>query len=351
MEYKISKLQNDKKFDIDVIEIRNSNNFKIKFYTLGGYMHEVHIPYLNNEEKTEDVLLGYQKFEDLIEADGYFNSIIGRVCNRIRNSKFSLNNKDYKLFPNIPPHHLHGGKEGFNKKLWKVDEIKKENDSVKCILSYFSKDMEESYPGNLNCKTVYELNNNNEVIINFMAETDQDTIINLTNHNYWNFHGHADHYQNITDHFVKINSNSICETDEQSIPTGRLLNVKNTKFDLNSFFKINKTFLDSGGIDHNFSLIDSYDKNKIAIIYSSKTGMGAEYSTDQPGIQFYTGNMMKENYYGKYNKNYGLQFGMCLETQTFPDAINQQKFPSTILKTGEIYKRFTKIKLRNDFLN
>ena len=351
MEYKVSKLKNDKELDIDVIEITNSNNYKIKFYTIGGYMHEVHIPYLNDETKTEDVLLGYEKFEDLIKAEGYFNSIIGRVCNRIGNSKFNLNNKEYNLFSNTPPHHLHGGKEGFNKKIWKIDEIKKDNNSIKCILSYFSKDMEENYPGNLNCKTVYELNNNNEIVITFICESDQDTIINLTNHNYWNFHGHNSHYQNIADHFIKINSNSICETDENSIPTGNLLKVKNTKFDLNEFFKINKNFLDSGGIDHNFSLIDSDNKNKIAIIYSSKTGMGVEYTTDQPGIQFYTGNMMKDNYIGKYNKNYGVQFGMCLETQTFPDAINQFNFPSPILKNGEIYKRFTKIKLRNDFLN
>ena len=351
MEYKISKLKNNKEFDIDVIEIINSNNYKMKFYTLGGYMHEIHIPYLNDETKTEDVLLGYEKFEDLIKAEGYFNSIIGRVCNRIGNSKFNLNNKEYNLFSNNPPHHLHGGREGFNKKIWKIDEIKKDNNSIKCILSYFSKDMEENYPGNLNCKTVYELNNNNEIVITFICESDQDTIINLTNHNYWNFHGHNRHYQNIADHFVKINSNSICETDENSIPTGNLLKVKNTKFDLNEFFKINKNFLDSGGIDHNFSLIDSDNKNKIAIIYSSKTGMGVEYTTDQPGIQFYTGNMMNHNYIGKYNKNYGVQFGMCLETQTFPDAINQFNFPSPILKNGEIYKRFTKIKLRNDFLN
>ena len=351
MKYNISKLPNNYNLDIDIIEIENSNNYKIKFYTLGGYMHEVLIPNFHNPHYREDVLLGYDKFEDLLQADGYFNSIIGRVCNRIGNSKFILNQKEYNLFSNTPPNHLHGGKEGFNKKIWKIEEIKNEKNFTRCTLNYYSKDLEENYPGNLDCKTVYELNDDNEILINFIASADKDTIVNLTNHNYWNFHGHDNYYQNITDHFVKINSNSICETDDQSIPTGSLIEVKNTKFDLNKFFKIDKAFLDSGGIDHNYSLIKSDTIYPSATIYSSKTGMGVEYFTDQPGIQFYTGNMMKDKYNGKHNKAYGIQFGMCLETQIFPDAINHSSFPSPILKKGEIYKRSTRIKLRNDFLN
>ncbi len=350
MKYNISKLSNNYNLDIDIIEIENSNNYKIKFYTLGGYMHEVFIPYFHDSHQREDVLLGYDKFEDLLQADGYFNSIIGRVCNRIGNSKFILNQKEYNLFSNTPPHHLHGGKEGFNKKIWKIEEIKDEKNLTRCTLSYYSKDLEENYPGNLECKTVYELNDYNEILITFIASSDQDTIVNLTNHNYWNFHGHNNFYQNITDHYAKINSNSICETDENSIPTGHLLKVKDTKFDLNNFFKIDKNFLKNGGIDHNFSLIESNNEKPSASIFSSKTGMGVEYYTDQPGIQFYTGNMMKEKYNGKYKKNYGIQFGMCLETQIFPDAINQPNFPSIVLEKGNIYKAKTKIKLRNDFL-
>ena len=171
----------------------------------------------------------------------------------------------------------------------------------------------------------------------------------MTNHNYWNFHGHKDNYKNITDHVVRISSNQICETDESSIPTGKLLDVVNTKYDLNNSFEINNTFLKSGGIDHNYVLKNHSIDKSIASIYSKITGMGVEYSTDQPGIQFYTGNMMKESYNGKHDRNYGLQYGMCLETQIFPDAINQPNFPSTILKKGEKYTSNTKIKLRNDF--
>ncbi len=349
MEYKISKLSNDQNLDIHIIEIKNSNNYKIKFFTYGGYMHEVHIPSYSDPSQQEDVLLGYGSLKDIIDADGYFNSIIGRVCNRIGKSRFTLNNKEYQLYPNTQPDHLHGGKEGFNKKIWNLDNIKKEGNYVKCTLNYLSSHLEENYPGNLHCKTTYELNDNNEIIIIFEAFTDRDTIVNLTNHNYWNFHGHKDFYQNISDHYVRIDSNFICENDENSIPTGKILNVNNTKYDLTKHYLIQDSFLHAGGIDNNYSLVDNKNKRPVAQIYSNKTGMGVEYSTNQKGIQFYTGNMMNEKYNGKYNKHYGVQYGICLETQNFPDAINHSNFPSPILKVGETYKSFTKIKLRNDF--
>ena len=279
----------------------------------------------------------------------FIELFLGRVCNRIGQSKFTLNGQEYNLYSNTKPDHLHGGEIGFNKKIWRIADIKKTSESIKVELTYQSKHLEENYPGNLNCKTIYELNNNNEILISFNATTDQDTIVNMTNHNYWNFHGHKDNYKNITDHVVKISSNQICETDEGSIPTGKLFDVVNTKYDLNNSFEINNSFLENGGIDHNYVLKDHSIDKSIASIYSKITGMGVEYSTDQPGIQLYTGNMMKDSYDGKHNRNYGLQYGMCLETQIFPDAINQPNFPSTILKVGETYNSNTKIKLRNDF--
>ncbi len=350
MEYKISKFKNKYDLDIDIIEIENDNNYKIKFFTYGGYIHEVLIPNLTDTSINEDVILGYGSVDDVLEADGYFNSIIGRVCNRIRNSKFVLNNKEYKLFSNTPPDHLHGGKEGFNKKIWKLDEIIKEKNYIRCTLHYLSKNLEENYPGNLNCKTTYELNNKNEFLIIFEAYTDEDTIVNLTNHNYWNFHGHNNFYQNISDHYVKIDSNYVCENDQNSIPTGKILEVNGTKFDVTKLSLIDDNFLSNGGIDNNYSLLDKENDNPAAIIYSNKTGMGVEYYTNQPGIQLYTGNMMNKKYNGKYNKNYGFQYGICLEPQNFPDAINNLNFPSPILKKGESYKSSTKIKLRNDFI-
>ena len=335
--------------DIHSITIVNDNNFKITFYTYGGYIHEVHIPYHNQEDKTEDVLLGYGNINGVLESHGYFNTIVGRVANRIGSSKFSIDNNEYQLYSNVAPNHLHGGKVGFNKKIWKIENIEEQTDSIKCIMKYLSQDMEENYPGNLDCTVTYELNNNNELLIDFGATSDKDTIVNMTNHNYWNFHGHGDSYQNNEDHVVCIDSKSICETDEQSIPTGKILNVEESKFDLQKDFLINKDFLNSGGIDHNYVLEDQTMKESVAKIYSKKTGLGVEYFTNQNGIQFYTGNMMLDKYVGKYDKSYGFQYGMCLEPQHFPDAINHQNFPSPILRKNKNYLSKIKIKLRNDF--
>jgi aldose 1-epimerase len=335
--------------DIHSITIVNDNNFKITFYTFGGYIHEVHIPYHNQEEKTEDVLLGYGNIDGVLESHGYFNTIVGRVANRIGSSKFSIDNNEYQLYSNVAPNHLHGGKVGFNKKIWKIENIEEQTDSIKCIMKYLSQDMEENYPGNLDCTVTYELNNNNELLIDFGATSDKDTIVNMTNHNYWNFHGHGDSYQNNEDHVVCIDSKSICETDEQSIPTGKILNVEESKFDLQKDFLINKDFLSSGGIDHNYILEDQTMKESVAKIYSKKTRLGVEYFTNQNGIQFYTGNMMLDKYIGKYEKPYGFQYGMCLEPQHFPDAINHQNFPSPILRKNKNYLSKIKIKLRNDF--
>ena len=343
------KIENPAGLPIQSVEVVNDNNFSFKFYNYGGYIHEVNIPYLNNKNKTEDVLLGYGDLEGVLNSNGYFNAIVGRVANRIGGAQFSLDGRNYKLFSNTPPNHLHGGKTGFNKKIWKIDNIEEKENSTKCVLRYLSPDMEENYPGNLDCKVIYELNNDNELSIEFHASTDQDTIVNLTNHNYWNFHGHHKNYQNITNHKIKILSSIICETDSESIPTGNLQNVKETKFDLNNYFEINEEFLNHGGIDNNYSLLNHDQNNLCASVFSLMTKMGAEYYTNQPGIQFYTGNMMQEKYDGKYGKEYGVHYGMCLETQNFPDAINHTNFPSIILKKNEAYNSSTKIKLRNDF--
>jgi len=349
MKIQIDKVDNPSQLKIESFTIHNDNNFSLKFYTYGGYIHEVKIPLRNKEDKKEDVLLGYGNIEGVLESHGYFNSIIGRVANRINSSKFNLNNKQHKLFANDNKNSLHGGEVGFNKKVWKIKNIVETTSSIKCVMNYLSQNMEENYPGNLDCKVSYELNNRNELLIDFEAISDQDTIVNMTNHNYWNFHGHGVNYQNNEDHFVYINSKSICETDYQSIPTGKILNVNSTKFDLQKDFLVNKNFLNSGGIDHNYVLEDQSMDNVVARIYSKKTGLGVEYFTNQHGIQFYTGNNMLDKYIGKHNRSYGFQYGMCLEPQHFPDAINHSNFPSPILRKNKNYLSKIKIKLRNDF--
>ena len=349
MKLNLDKIQNSEDLNIETVEIYNDNNYSLKFYTYGGYIHEIKIPYLNEEDKREDVLLGYGDIQGVLQSNGYFNSIVGRNANRISNSEFKLNGKTFNLFANNSNNNLHGGKEGFNKKIWKIKNIEESSHSIKCTLNYFSKNMEEGFPGNLETNITYELNNQNEINITVDSISDEDTIVNITNHNYWNLHGHKDHYQNNIDHIVKINSKFICETDDQSIPTGKILQVKGTKYDLNSEFRINNEFLDGGGIDHNYVLHNQIFEESVAKIYSLKTRMGVEYYTNQKGIQFYTGNMILDKYLGKYNKSYGIQYGMCLEPQHYPDAINNSNFPTPILRKNKNYLSKIKIKLRNDF--
>ena len=335
--------------EINVVTFTNDNNFTISFYTFGGYINSVLIPYRDDYSKFEDVILGYENLEDCKSASSYFNAIIGRVGNRISNSEFVLNNYTYRLSNNDGNNHLHGGKEGFNKKIWKINNIEKNSDELICELSYISKNLEEGYPGNLTCTTTYKLNNENEFIIKYSAVSDSDTIVNMTNHNYWNFHGHGKYYQNISNHNVTLYSERVCLNDSNVIPTGKLVNVKNTHFDLLEEKNITQKFLNSGGIDNNYDVGGDFKIKKIAKVYSNLTRMGVTYFSDQPGIQFYTGNMMDDKYEGKNNRKYGLQYGLCLEPQFFPNAINQENFEKPILRTDEIYSSTILMKLENDF--
>ena len=332
------------------ITFTNNNNYSIIFYNFGGYIDQVLIPYCSDQSKTEDVLLGYKDLKGCKISSGYFNAIIGRVGNRIGNAKFDLNDIEFNLYKNTPPHHLHGGKEGFNKKIWNIEKIEENENFLQCTMSYLSPHLQENYPGNLECKVAYSLNNKNEFTICFEAISDQDTIVNITNHNYWNFHGHKNNYQNIVNHNVYIEADHICEIDESYIPTGKVVLVKDTKFDLNKTFHISQNFLDEGGIDHNYVLKNANLVKADGKIFSTLTGMGVEYFTDQPGMQFYTGNMMDEHYEGKYYKTYGKNHGMCFEPQIFPDAINHSNFPSPMLKAGDTYRSTIKMKFRNNFI-
>ena len=349
----ISKIDNK---EIYLFKIINDNNYSISFMNFGGYISEVLIPYKNNNEIFEDVILGYANPLDIIHDTTFFNVTAGRVCNRINNAEFTLNEKKYYLKKNHGLHHLHGGELGFNKKLWSIKDIKTNKEEVSVTMSYISFHLEENYPGNLKCETKYTFNNRNELIISYFTESDQDTIVNLTNHNYWNFHGHKDNYGNIENHQIEINSNLICELKKDLIPTGNFSSIENTKYDFNPKNNtkgkvIDKDLLNGGGIDINYIVNDKKEIKQVSKAWSNLTKMGVEYSTNQYGLQFYTGNSMYEKYNGKYNRNYGKNYGFCFEAQLFPDAINHKNFHSPILKVGEKYSSTTYIKLFNDFHN
>ena len=344
---KISNINNNQVFKIT---FTNENNYIVSFYNFGGYINNIFIPYKNNLDKHEDVLLGYKNFEDYIKDRSYLNCIVGRVCGRIAEAQFNLNNKTYKLFSNDGKHHLHGGKEGFNKKIWNIQNLEENKNLLKCDLTYRSLHLEEGYPGNLNCKASYILTNNNEFIIEFNVESDQDTLINLTNHNYWNFHGHDLYYQKILNHYIKINAQNYCETNSYLIPTGKMLDVKKTKYNFSQYKKIDNSTLENRGIDTCYS-INNYDGSvrEIALVYSDYTKMGLKLFSNQPGIHFYTGNMMEKRYNGKKDKSYGYQHALCLEPQLFPDAINHTNFESPILCKEDKYQSLIVMKLKNDF--
>ena len=331
------------------ITFKNDNNYEITFYNYGGYIHSIKIPFKDHPNRSEDVILGYGNLEDCIKAPDYFNSIIGRVGNRISNSKFKLNNNIYKLFNNDGENHLHGGEEGFNKKIWKINKINEIQNEISCELGYYSKNLEEGYPGNLDCTATYTLNSENEFIIKYSAVSDADTLVNLTNHNYWNFHGHGKYYSNISNHNVVIFSDSVCENNENLNPTGKLFKVTNTHFDLLKEKTITQEFLNLGGIDNNYDVGSDFKVKKIAKVYSNITRMGVTYFSNQPGVQFYTGNMMNDKYEGKENRKYGLQYGLCIEPQFFPDAINQDNFDSPIVRANQQYTSTIVMKLDNNF--
>ncbi|MAV82050.1 MAG: galactose mutarotase [Pelagibacteraceae bacterium] len=331
------------------ISLTNDNNFGLSFFNFGGYIDRIEIPYKNEPNKKEDVVLGYKNFDDYVNENSYFNCIIGRVSNRISNSSFFLNNEKHELFNNNNSNHIHGGREGFNKKVWDIVNIEKSSNEIICKLAYLSPDKEEGYPGNLNCEVDYILNNNNEIIIKFWAKTDLDTIVNLTNHNYWNFHGHGIHYNNIIGHKVQILSDQFLEIDDESIPTGNIIKTTNTKTDFKKFKTLQQNMLTEGGFDLCYIVEDNNMNKKVASVYSEITKMGVEIFTDQPSLQFYTGGNMNKIYNGKFNRNYGINYGICIEPQQYVNAINQEKFKNPILIKGKEYKSNITMKLKNDF--
>jgi len=346
---KLIKTKNKNK--IYSISLINDNNFKLEFLNFGCYIKKIIIPYLNNFRKFEDIIIGYENLKDIFKDNSSFNSTIGRVAGRISKSKFTLKNKTYKLSKNDGNHHIHGGNKGFNKKIWKIINLKKNNNLASCKMYYESKDLEEGYPGNLKCYATYTLNNKNQFVIEFKVKTDKETIVNLTNHNYWNFNGHRNHYHNISNHLLKINSNRYCEVDNNLLVTGKIIkelpryyNFKRTKF-------IGKNVLKNGGIDNYFICNNRSDKlKKILEVSSPLTKMGMILYSNQKGIQFYTGNNLKNIIKGKKNKKYGKNFGVCFEAQNYPNSINIKNFPNIILKKNKIYKSKIIYHLKNDFI-
>jgi aldose 1-epimerase len=318
-------------------KLKNKNNVEVRIINYGGIITHIITP--DKEDKPGDVVLGFDNLDQYLQSHPYLGVIVGRFANRISKGKFNLDGKEYKLAVNNGPNHLHGGIKGFDKVVWNAEEIREEN-KVGVKLSYLSKDMEEGYPGNLNVTVIYALNNENELSIKYEATTDKKTVVNLTNHSYFNLA--AGKAKDALDHILTIKADQYTPVDETSIPLGKNSSVKGTPFDFTTPHSIGERIEKTdGGYDHNFVFNQSGKVELVASVEDPLTGRLLDVFTDQPGTQFYSGNYLDGSLTGKGNIKYVKRYGFCLETQHFPDSPNQSGFPSTVLNPGQKFSSET----------
>ena len=297
----------------------------------------------DKDGNTEDIVLGFDSLEQYLKDSPYFGAIVGRYGNRIGQARFTLDGKEYKVTPNDGPNHLHGGLKGFDKVVW--DARPYIDSAGPCLeLHYLSPDGEEGYPGNLEVYVTYCLTTSNELRINYRATTDKPTVVNLTHHGYFNLSGNA--RRSILDHKLQILADNYTPVDSLLIPTGEIRPVEGTPFD----FRLPKTigqhimkvFNKKPGYDNNFVLRTGAEAfRKVAVLSDTVSGRTLEVWTDQPGLQFYSGNFLDGSLKGKYGVIYQQYWGLCLETQHFPDSPNKPWFPSVVLRPGQEYRSQT----------
>ena len=326
--------------DIDQFILSNNNGMEVRIITYGGIITSLTAPDKNGDYK--DIVLGYNTLAEYEAETPYFGALIGRYGNRIAKGKFSLGNQEYTLAVNNGVNHLHGGLKGFDKVVWDAKTIVSDA-TVSLELSYLSKDMEEGYPGNLETKVTYTLNNKDELSVSYEATTDKPTIVNLTQHSYFNLT--ADFNQDILGHELVINADSFLPVDNTLIPTGEFRGVTGTPFDFRTSKAIG-THIDNEniqlknglGYDHCWVLNDQDTGIRfVASAYEPVSGRLLEVFSDEPGIQFYSGNFLDGTLPSKNNGMYQRRTGFCLETQHYPDSPNQNHFPSVVLLPGDAY--------------
>jgi aldose 1-epimerase len=317
--------------------LTNSNGIKVKIINYGGIITSILVP--DKGGRMGDIVLGYDSLNQYIANSPYFGATIGRYANRIAKGKFALNGKIYKLAKNNGNNSLHGGLKGFDKVVWDAKETA-DSSGAHLELTYLSKDGEEGYPGNLKVKVIYSLNESNELTMLIEAETDKPTPVNLCNHTYFNL-SEAD--TNILGHILTLYADHYTQVSGELIPTGALADVRGTAMDFNNSISIGERInLVKGGYDHNYVLTKSPGKLAMAAqLFDPRTGRQVEIFTTQPGMQLYSGNFLDGSIVGKGSKSYKSHWGLCLETQHFPDSPNQPSFPNTILKPGEKFSEKT----------
>ncbi len=324
--------------------MRNRNGMEIAVTNYGAHLTRVKVP--DSKGVVADVALGFDSLDGYLGPHPYMGATVGRYANRIAKGRFTLNGKEYKLATNNGPNALHGGVQGFDKKLWEAEEVPtSEGPAVR--FTYVSPDGEEGYPGTLTASVSYSMTANNEIQIDYLATTDADTVLNLTNHTYFNLAGAGK--GTILDHVVTISADRFTPVDSGLIPIGELRSVEGTPFDFRTPMAIGAR-IDAneqqmqlgGGYDHNFVLNGDPGSLRLAArVKETTSGRVMEVLSDQPGMQFYTGNFLDGSVTGKGGVAYSKRFGFCLETQHFPDSPNKGVFPNVVLKPGERYTSTT----------
>jgi aldose 1-epimerase len=329
---------------VDEYILTNANGVEVRIITYGGTITSIRVPDRGGE--MANVTLGFDNLADYETRSPYFGNITGRYANRIANATFTLDGNDYTLAANNGPNSLHGGVEGFDNKVWEAETVEGDGE-VGVSLHYLSPDGEEGYPGNLDVTVVYTLTDANELRMEYTATTDAPTVVNLTNHAYFNLAGEGT--GSIYDHILQINADAYTPVDETLIPTGELAPVEGTPFD----FRIPKAIgpgqrssheqiVLGRGYDHNFVLNRTGDGMELAArVYEPISGRILEVWTTEPGIQFYAGNFLDGTLIGPNGHLYRQSDGLALETQHFPDSPNQPDFPSTELQPGDTYQTTT----------
>ena len=332
--------------EVHLYTLTNSNGMQVAITNYGARIVSILAPDRNG--KMADVVLGFDNLPDYMKYNTYFGALVGRYANRIGGAKFTLDGKLYHLPVNNGPNSLHGGIKGFDKRFWAAEEIQGEEPSL--AMTYSSKDGEEGYPGNLQAKVVYTLTKDNSLKIDYSATTDKDTVINLTNHSYFNLAGEGN--GDVLKQVLMINSGKITPADSTQIPTGKIMDVAGTPFDFRKPTPIgarinadNQQLKIGKGYDINYILDRKGPGLEVAArAYDPESGRELEVYTTEPGIQFYSGNFLDGSVHGKRGKAYGSRSAFCLETQHYPDSPNHANFPTTELKPGQTFHEVTVFK-------
>jgi aldose 1-epimerase len=332
---------------VDRYTLKNCNRMEVQIITYGGILQTISVP--DRRNKVANVTLGFDNLTDYVERNPYFGCITGRYANRIARGRFTLDNVEYQLAINNPPNHLHGGVKGFDKRVWAATPFETSN-TVGLRLRYTSPAGEEMYPGTLSTEVVYTLTEKNEIVMDYRATTSAPTIVNLTNHAYWNLEGEGT--GSADDHILELNAPRYTPVDPTLIPTGAIDPVAGTPLDFTKPTPIGERIRESHpqlvigrGYDHNW-VLDRPSPSDTSMILAARvtepdSGRVLSVFTTEPGIQFYSGNFLDGTLVGTSGRMYRQGDGFALETQHYPDSPNHPNFPSTVLRPNQVYETHT----------